>query len=93
MKIRPASLHDCDQIASLRKDTIRHVNSKDYSEEIIRQWFSTANAEALKNKADSCKRWIALDNDKVIGFCEHDFSGELSRIYVHKDYLRKGIGT
>ncbi len=93
MKIRPALLHDCDQIASLRKDTIRHVNSKDYPEEMLDQWSSSANVEAFTNNADSCKRWIAEDNDKIIGFCEHDLEGELSRIYVHKDYLRKGIGT
>ena len=29
----------------------------------------------------------------MVGFCEHDLDGALSRLYVHKDHLRKGIGS
>jgi hypothetical protein len=36
---------------------------------------------------------VALDEDKIIGFCEHTFECEISRMYVHKDHLRKGIGS
>lgn len=36
---------------------------------------------------------MALDKNKIIGFCEYNFGCELSRIYVHKDYLRKGVGS
>lgn len=38
-------------------------------------------------------RWVALDADRIIGFCEHNFAGEISRIYVHKDYLGRGVGS
>ena len=29
----------------------------------------------------------------MAGFCEHNFSCEISRVYVHKDHLRKGVGS
>ncbi|MBI3418888.1 MAG: GNAT family N-acetyltransferase [Proteobacteria bacterium] len=93
MKIRLAKDKDYVAMARLRRQTIRHVNAKDYSKAAIRRWAAEVGAKDLIESAAACKRWVALDKDKIIGFCEHDFKGKLSRIYVHKDYLRKEIGS
>ena len=36
---------------------------------------------------------MAIDRGKIVGFSEHTLDGELSRIYVHKSCLRRGIGS
>ena len=93
MKIRLARDEDCAEIARLRRQTIRNINSKDYSEEIIHNWSAQANAQNFTENTDKCKRWTAIDKSKIVGFCDHSFECELSRIYVHKNYLRKGVGS
>ncbi|HEV8388826.1 MAG TPA: GNAT family N-acetyltransferase [Dongiaceae bacterium] len=91
--IRLARDKDCAAIARLRRHTIRHVNSRDYSAEVIRGWAARVSAASLRASTDRCKRWVAFDLGRIVGFCEHTFDGELSRIYVHKDYLGKGLGS
>ena len=93
MKIRLARDDDYSAMARLRKQTIRHVNSQDYSENVIFNWSAKGNTHSFRIAAMDCKRWVAVDNNKIVGFSEHNFKGELSRIYVHKDYLRQGVGS
>jgi putative acetyltransferase len=93
MKIRSARDEDYAAVARLRRQTIRNVNNSDYPEDTIRNWSAKASAQDFREGADSCMRWVALDADRIIGFCEHNLAGEISRIYVHKDYLRKGVGS
>jgi len=91
--IRPARDRDYAAIARLRRQTIRHVNAKDYPDAVIRTWAMRESARTLRASATHCKRWVALDRGKIVGFSEHGFKGELSRIYVHKGWLRRGIGS
>jgi putative acetyltransferase len=93
MKIRLARDEDYAEIARLRRQTIRNVNSKDYPADVIRNWSATGSAQDFRESAGKCKRWVALDKDRIVGFCEHNFECELSRIYVHKNHLRKGVGS
>ncbi|MBU2524668.1 GNAT family N-acetyltransferase [Patescibacteria group bacterium] len=93
MQIRPSTPTDTPKIAHLREQTIRHVNSKDYSQKTIEDWSSKKNTQNLKDNADTNKRWVAVDKGVIVGFCEHTASCEISRIYVHKDYLRQGVGS
>ena len=93
MKIRRVRDEDYEEIARLRRQTIRNVNSKDYEEEVINNWSAKVDAQSFRESASTCKRWVATEKNKIIGFCEHNFLGEISRIYVHKNHLRKGIGS
>jgi N-acetylglutamate synthase-like GNAT family acetyltransferase len=93
MKIRAARSEDYVGMARLRRQTIRFVNSRDYSEQIIRSWSAKGSTREFRESAVKCKRWVALDKGKIIGFCEHSFECELSRIYVHKNHLRQGVGS
>jgi putative acetyltransferase len=93
MAIRPARDGDYAAIARLRRQTIRHVNARDYPDEVIQRWSSQENAATLRASTDLHRRWVAVQGGKIIGFCEHDLQGTLSRLYVHKDHLRKGIGS
>ena len=93
MKIRLAKDEDCVAIARLHRQTIRNVNSKDYTEDQVRAWSARTNANRFRNSAGKCKRWVAIEGDKVVGFCDHSLDGEFGGLYVHKDYIGKGIGS
>lgn len=93
MKIRLAKDEDYVAIARLFRQTIRNVNSKDYTEEQIRAWLSRINTNRFRNSADKCKRWVAVEDDKVVGFCDHGLNGEFWGLYIHKDYIGKGVGS
>ena len=91
--VRLARDEDCVAIARLRRQTIRHVNARDYPEDVIRRWATQENARTLRASSAGCKRWVAVERSRIVGFCEHSFDGVLSRIYVHKDRLGTGIGS
>ena len=92
MRIRLVQDKDYAGIARLHRMTIRNINSKDYSQDIIEVWSGRTNAQRFRNSAGRYKRWVAVENDKVVGFIEHGVGGEVDGLYVHKDYIGKGIG-
>jgi len=92
MKIRLQKIEDATEIARLHRATIRHINSNDYSQDIIEVWSARTSASRFKN-LDTVKRWVAIEDEKIICFCDHDFKGELLGLYVHKDHLGKQVGT
>ncbi len=93
MKIRLAKDEDYAGIARLHRSTIRNINSKDYSEDIIRVWSARTKAERYRTSANKCRRWVAIKDSKIIGFCDHDFNCEIGGLYIHKDHVGKGIGS
>lgn len=93
MDIRLVQDRDYAAIARLRRQTIRHVNVKDYAEDVIESWSAKTTTQDFRNSAHEYKRWVALEGEQIIGFCEHTFTCEISRLYVHKDHLRKGVGS
>jgi len=93
MKIRLARDEDYAAIARLQRQTIRNINAKDYSEDQIYVWSVRTNAGRFRSNAHECKRWVAIEDDKIVGFCEHGFDCELWGLYIHKDYVGKGIGS
>ncbi|MBP7018399.1 GNAT family N-acetyltransferase [Candidatus Saccharibacteria bacterium] len=45
----------------------------------------------LEKNAHKYKRFVATENSIIVGFCDHDFHCELSRLYVHKDHMRESV--
>lgn len=93
VRVRLARNEDCAAIVRLRRQTIRHVNARDYPADVIGRWATKENARTLRASGAGCKRWVAVERSRIVGFCEHTFDGVLSRIYVHKDRLGTGIGS
>jgi len=93
MEIRLAKDKDCAEIARLHRATIRHINSKDYPKKIIEAWSGRTNAKRFRDSLSKCKRWVAVENGKIAGFVDHGRSDELWGLYVHRDYIGKGLGS
>ncbi|MFA7314419.1 MAG: GNAT family N-acetyltransferase [Candidatus Magasanikbacteria bacterium] len=94
MKIRLARDEDYVVIARLHRQTIRQVNKKDYNKEQIRVWSGRTSTKRFRESAHMCKRWVALDTEKVIGFADHPLDKcVLWGLFVHKDYIGKSVGS
>ena len=94
MKIRLSNDQDCAEIARVHRATIRHINSKDYPENIIKAWAGRTSAKRFRDSLlKGAKRWVAVDKDKIVGFVDHGKGDELWGLYVHKNYIGKGVGS
>lgn len=88
---RPA---DCRELAELFYDTVHTINAGDYTEEQLTAW---------ADGAIDLKRWnqsflehysiVARSSGVITGFGDIDNTGYLDRLYVHKDYQRKGVAS
>ncbi|WP_462250120.1 GNAT family N-acetyltransferase [Ekhidna sp.] len=93
MYIREATAEDLDEILKLFDETIRNVNSKDYSSQQIQVWSSAKNRNIWTEKIKDQSFLIAISNEKIVGFSSIDSVGFLDFMYVHYQHLRKGIAT
>ena len=91
--LRPYQRDDAPALLALFRDTIRRVNSRDYSPAQIAAWAS--------DDLDT-GRWfgrftgrfvpVAEENGRSVGFAELEPNGHIDRVYVSADHQRRGIG-
>lgn len=94
MKLRKYKSEDCKFLAELFYDTVHSVNAKDYTEEQLNVW-ATGNVNLVEWNASLSEHncVVAVEDDGIVGFGDMDETGYLDRLYVHKDYQRKGIAA
>lgn len=85
---------DCKELAKLFYDTVHTVNAQDYTKEQLDAW-ATGNIDLEKWNQSFLEHdsIIAIEDNIIIGFGDIDKTGYLDRLFVHKDYQRKGIAT
>ncbi len=94
IEIRQATLDDIPVITSIFRDTIIHVNSKDYSEEQIKVWASGA---------DDIKKWekrirkfyfiVAEIENVIVGFAYLTNGNYFDGLFIHREYQRQGVAS
>lgn len=92
MNVRKYSEEDAEEKRELHLETIREVNSDDYSEEEIDAWTTFDDENSVDE--EKIERWVAEEKGDIVGF--GDYIPEKRRItgvYVHPDFLRQGIGS
>ena len=94
INIRQATVEDIPYIASLFRDTVFHINSKDYSEKQISVWSSAANdVEVWEKRIKDAYFIVAEYRDDIVGFAYLTKGYYFEGLYVHKDFQHKGVGT
>lgn len=85
---------DCKEITEMFYDTVHTVNSKDYTKEQLSAW-ATGNVdmEQWNRSLQEHFSFVAVEDEIIVGFGDIDATGYLDRLYVHKDFQRKGIAT
>ena len=94
MQLREYRPSDCEQLAELFYQTVHSVNVNDYTKEQLNAWATGKvdlgewNSSFLQHKTI-----VAIKNGQIVGFGDMDSTGYLDRLYVHKDYQRKGVAS
>ena len=92
MTIREYRSSDLREIVELFYDTVHTVNAGDYTPEQLNAWAdgSPDLAEWGRSLLEHIA-FVAEDGGGIVGFGDIDPSGYLDRLYVHKDYQRRGV--
>lgn len=94
MELRDYNISDCETLAALFYDTVHTVSAGDYSKEQLDAWATgTVNLEAWNRSFLEHTTIIAVEDGRIAGFGDMDRTGYLDRLYVHKDYQKRGIAT
>lgn len=94
MTIRPYRPSDLPEITELFYDTVHTVNAGDYTPEQLDAWADGTpdTAEWGRTLAEHTA-FVAMEGETLVGFGDMDASGYLDRLYVHKDFQRRGIAS
>ncbi len=94
MIIRKYQPKDCKEITELFYNTVHTVNKKDYTKEQLEVW-APVNADLEKWNKSLTEHYslVAVEKGIITGFADIDETGYLDRLYVHKDYQKKGVAT
>ncbi|MGN1027712.1 MAG: GNAT family N-acetyltransferase [Faecousia sp.] len=94
MTLRDYTKTDCAELAELFYDTVHTVNAKDYTQEQLDAWATgKVNLEAWNESFQAHHTVVAEMDGKIVGFGDMDETGYLDRLYVHKDYQRRGMAA
>lgn len=94
MTLREYKTSDCKYIYKLFYNTVHSVNAKDYTQRQLDAWATgCANLEKWNSEFLQHYTLVAVENGIIVGFGDIDETGYLDRLYVHKDYQRRGIAS
>lgn len=92
--LRPYRADDGPVLAELFYETVHTVNAGDYTKEQLDVWAAgAADSEAWNRSFLAHTTFVAEEDGIIAGFGDIDGSGYLDRLYVHKDYQRRGIAS
>jgi putative acetyltransferase len=91
--VRPYRPDDAPALLALFRDTIRCVNSRDYSPAQVAAWASD-DIDAAYWAGRFAGRFVPVAEEagRPVGFAELEADGHIDRVYVSADHQRRGIG-
>jgi putative acetyltransferase len=92
MQIRKTTKADAKELATMVSETIKQVNSTDHDESTILAWSGGNTPEAYVQMLGERIQYIAVEKETIIGLVDMLPDGEITSLYVHPNYLGKGIG-
>lgn len=93
LQIRKLVKSDIDACIALFRDTVQIINAADYTEAQRNAWISRGAdqkrwASLLKNIA-----YVAEYEGQIVGFGDITPQGYFDRLFIHKDFQRKGVAS
>lgn len=96
IKIRRYLNGDAKILDEIYYNTIHIINAKDYTKEQLNEWapkYSEQDFNEWQEKLEKIKPFVALIDDKIVGFAELEPKGHIECFYVHHEYQGFGIGS
>ena len=92
--VRPYILSDQQQVGELFYDTVRSVNKENYTEQQVCAWApESSRTGQFSRPLERNYAYVAELNTQIVGFADITAEGYLDRLFVHKDFQRKGIAN
>ena len=93
VRLRPYRQDDAPELLALFRDTIRRVNSRDYSPAQVAAWASDdIDTGAWFGRFSGRYVPVAEEAGRPVGFAELETNGHIDRVYLSADHQRRGIG-
>lgn len=86
---------DVESLSQIYYNTIHIINARDYTKAQLdawAPWSSVQDYSGWKEKLEKTKPYVALINDKVVGFAEFEPNGHIDCFYVHHEFQGCGVG-
>ena len=94
MEIRKYASGDLDAVLTLFYETVHAVCLGDYTRAQVDAWADgRPDREAWARSLEAHFSLVACEGDALVGFGDIDASGYLDRLYVHKDFQRRGVAA
>jgi|ETNmetMinimDraft_2_1059921.scaffolds.fasta_scaffold24530_2 putative acetyltransferase len=94
MRIRKATVEDARTISRIHSDTIRYVNSRDYTPKQIREWIPINRTARIRKLLKEGKLYFLLIDKDVVGVSSLMLEeSELGSLYIKHTAHGKGYGS
>lgn len=95
MKIRQMKGEDGAETLRLFQDTVRAVCAGDYSPAQLRAWIGERSLCDWTGSffTEGRRALVAEEDGKIVGFADMTEDGYFDRLYVHKNFQRRGAAT
>ncbi len=81
------------EMVELFRHTVHRLNSRDYSPEQVAAWApDDLDLESACEKIRANNPFVAVHNDKIIGFADIQSDGYIDQFFCHHEYAGIGIG-
>lgn len=94
IRIRQASFNDISAIKKLFRETITHINSKDYTPEQISAWIKRGEDDDMWRSRIITQYFIVVVSEsELLGFASITHDGHIDFMFVHHLHQHKGIAA
>jgi putative acetyltransferase len=92
MQIRDYIESDSKEIADLFHESVHSISTDFYLEEQLEAWAPTPpDYEFWKRRLDRKRPYVAIIDNRIVGFIELEPDGHIDCMYVKSNYQRQGI--
>jgi len=95
IKVRRYQEGDAKFLSQIYYTTIHTINAKDYTKEQRNAWAprSALETDGWEKKWLNLPPFVALIDNKIVGFAEFESNGHIDCFYVHHEFQGCGIGS
>ncbi len=95
MTVREYREQDAAALAWLMHETVHAVCRHDYTPAELAAWSPAADVEAphWRERFARTRPWVAVADDRLVGFLDLMPDGHVDCCYVHHGWQRRGVGT
>ncbi len=93
LNIRPFRPGDEDALLAIFRNTIRTVNSRDYSPAQVEAWApDDIDAGGWRQRVRGLDPFVCESGGRIVGYADLQNSGYIDHFFVHHEVQGKGVG-